>query len=290
MTTSHNRFAALGMALLLALLGLGMMAPQASASQKKLPEEFIAWVAPMAQRGEREFQVPASVAIAQAILESGWGGSRLTREANSFFGIKCHKTQSPHQNGCHEIETREYDAAGNPRVEVARFRSYASPEDSFLDHGYFLRNTRRYRSAFKYSGNPERFIHEVHKAGYATDPSYAHLVATIIRKYGLSRFDVTPRDDRELTPSAFGTLDREVKAGSRQRFILSVNAGHGGSITWQVSRDGSTWRNVKKGSLRGVHRSIYERTVSTKDEGLRIRAVVANSVGTTTLSGQLHIS
>lgn len=93
---------ALCMALALALLGLvaGATSARAELNSKKSPKEFIPWVVPMAQRGEREFGVPASVAIAQAIVESGCGGSRLTREANSFLGIKCHRQTSPYQKGC----------------------------------------------------------------------------------------------------------------------------------------------------------------------------------------------
>lgn len=289
MTGSHKP-AVLLLTVMMFVVGLIGSPSQAWASGKKPPAEFIAWVAPMAQQGEREFKVPASVAIAQAILESGWGGSRLTREANSFFGIKCHRKQSPHQNGCHEIETREYDAAGEPHLEMARFRSYATPADSFLDHGHFLRNTKRYRAAFKHSDNPERFIHEVHKAGYATDPNYAHMIISIIHKYDLSRFDLTPRGTRVLVPSVFGRLDRRAAVGSTQKFVVSVHGDPDGSITWQVSRDGGAWRDVRRASLKGAYRSSYEHTLSSADHGLRIRAVVSSSGGTASVEGRVQVT
>lgn len=254
------------------------------------PADFIAWVAPMAQRGEREFGVPASVAIGQAILESGWGASRLTREANSFFGIKCHAKASKYQSGCFEIETKEYDASGAAHVEVAKFRSYSSPENSFLDHGYFLRNTSRYKAAFTYQSNPERFLYEIHRAGYATDPSYANQVIGIIHKYDLDRFDVTQRSNATLTPSIFGKLDRGGKAGSTQKFVASVYGDPDGTVTWQVSRDGATWSTVQSAKLDGTYRSIYQRTLKVGDDGLRLRAVVDSSGGSASVAGRLTVT
>lgn len=288
----NHRAVALCMAIALAVLGLAAAAPSARAelNSKKPPREFISWVVPMAQRGERDFGVPTSVAIAQAILESGWGGSRLTREANSFFGIKCHKRTSPYQNGCYEIETREYDAAGNPRVEVARFRSYATPADSFLDHGHFLRNNSRYRAAFDHQTNPERFIHEVHKAGYATDPGYASLVIQIMHQYDLKQYDLSKHSTRPLAPSVFGKLDRSAKVGTTQKFIVSVHGDPDGRISWQVSRNGHDWSEVHGASVARVYKSTYERRLTAADNGLRIRAVVSSSGGTASVEGRLKVA
>ena len=93
------------------------------------------------------YGVPASVTIAQAILESGWGGSELATRANNYFGIKCAAVASPHQIGCIDKATWEH-LNGNDVTVTASFRRYASMRDSFLDHGLFLTKPR-YAAAFK---------------------------------------------------------------------------------------------------------------------------------------------
>ena len=110
---------------------------------------YIALVAPMAQRATDLYGVPASVSIAQSILESGWGQSTLATQANAYFGIKCNTSTTPYATGCYSIVTSEYDpATGTYYQVVANFRKYASVSDSFLDHGYFLSHSSRYAAAF----------------------------------------------------------------------------------------------------------------------------------------------
>lgn len=153
--------------------------------------DFINKTSAWAQAEERAHGVPASVAIAQSMLESGMGESLLTKNAHSWFGIKCSSATSPHQTGCYPIKTTEYDANGNPYTTTAQFRKYANPEKSFIDHGYFLSRLSRYRRAFDFTSNPDRFIFEVHMGGYATDPQYANKVINLMRSYNLYRYNVT---------------------------------------------------------------------------------------------------
>lgn len=173
---------------------------------------------------------------------------------------------------------------------MARFRSYATPADSFLDHGHFLRNNRRYRAAFDHQTNPERFIHEVHEAGYATDPGYSSLVIQIMHKYDLKQYDLTEASACALAPSVFGKLDRNAKAGTTQKFIVSVHGDPDGRISWQVSRHGSEWSEVHGASVAKVQKSTYERRVTAADNGLRIRAVVSSSGGTAWVEGRLKLA
>ncbi len=157
-----------------------------SSSQRK----FIKKIAPLAKATQRKYRVPASVTIAQAIIESGWGRSRLTREGNAYFGIKCSKAdRSPYPNGCYNGRTTEYDEQGNPIRIVDGFRTYPSLGDSVHDHGYFLTHNRRYRPAFKHTRNSDRFAREIHKAGYATDPAYARILIGAMQRYGLYDYD-----------------------------------------------------------------------------------------------------
>ncbi len=152
---------------------------------------FISKTSAWAQEEERQYGVPASVALAQAILESGWGESSLTKNARNWFGIKCSSTVSPHQNGCYAVNTTEYDSSGTAYTTTAQFRKYDTDQNSFIDHGYFLSRLTRYAKAFSYTNNPDRFIVEVHLGGYATDPQYANKVINLMSKYNLYQYNVT---------------------------------------------------------------------------------------------------
>ncbi len=172
---------------------------------------YIGFAAPLAQQEYTRYGVPASVAIAQSILESGWGGSGLTTEANNYFGIKCPasgspaNSGSPYVTGCVAKDSYEYPG---PVLIRSYFRSYASAQNSFLDHGLLLSSRSWYAPAFAYTTDPDQFIREVAKGGYATDPGYADLVIRIMRQYNLYRFDPvrpTPIPSPSASPTAAAT-------------------------------------------------------------------------------------
>ncbi|GAB3622387.1 hypothetical protein GCM10027418_04690 [Mariniluteicoccus endophyticus] len=178
-------------ALVLAVAGIGVVrAPEASAAVDT--DRFVRAVAPAAQRAHQTYRVPASVSIAQSILESGWGQSVLSRYGHAYFGIKC-KTDysSPFQLGCMDKSSLEYFDPANPVPIVSAFRTYRSADDSFADHGYFLKNSSRYAAAFS-TNNPDDFIREVGRAGYATDPGYADQIIGIMGRYSLYQYDIQP--------------------------------------------------------------------------------------------------
>jgi flagellar protein FlgJ len=155
------------------------------------PEQFLAAAVPGAQRGWREYGVPASVTIAQAILESGWGRSTLSANDRNYFGIKCQNgSYGSLASGCHDYRTTECDKAGNCFATVATFRTYASMTNSFRDHGSFLRVNSRYKPAFAYTKDPNKFIWQVWKAGYATDPNYYTKITTLMSANKLYQYDI----------------------------------------------------------------------------------------------------
>jgi uncharacterized protein YraI len=154
------------------------------------PAQFLAAAVPGAQKGWREFGVPASVTIAQAILESGWGRSSLSVTDKNYFGIKCQGTSyGKLANGCHVYNTQECTKAGQCFNTSASFRTYSSMANSFRDHGNFLRVNSRYKPAFSYTKDPNKFIWQVWKAGYATDPNYYTKVTTLMASYKLYQYD-----------------------------------------------------------------------------------------------------
>ncbi len=122
--------------------------------------------------------IPASITLAQGMLESGYGRSSLATKGNNHFGIKCHSTWTG---------AKIYHD-DNRRNEC--FRAYGSALESYRDHSEFLVNGSRYSELFKLSKTDYRgWAHGLKKAGYATDPKYAHLLIGKIEEYGLHAYD-----------------------------------------------------------------------------------------------------
>lgn len=130
---------------------------------------------------QAQYGIPYQVVVAQACLESGFGQSGLTQKALNCFGYKTGSSKVPYVT----METTEYRNGVRGR-EPARFRSYSSLRDSFMDYGRLLSGAPRYKKAFDYKDNPKRFLEEVIKAGYATDPSYVAKAEKTVATYGLN--------------------------------------------------------------------------------------------------------
>ena len=155
------------------------------------PDQFVKAAVPGAQKGWREYGVPASVTIAQAILESGWGRSSLSVTDRNYFGIKCQNGKyGTLAKGCHVYNTSECDKAGNCFATTASFRIYATMANSFRDHGNFLRVNSRYKPAFAYTRDANKFIWQVWKAGYATDPNYYTKITALMAVNNLYQYDI----------------------------------------------------------------------------------------------------
>ncbi|MDE6272101.1 MAG: glucosaminidase domain-containing protein [Muribaculaceae bacterium] len=140
-------------------------------------EEYIEKYAEMAIDQMNTYGVPASITLAQGLLESAAGRSTLAREGNNHFGIKCHK------------EWNGRSMLRNDDKPNECFRVYNSAAESFKDHSLFLRRNR-YASLFDldikdYNG----WARGLKKCGYATDPNYAARLISIIELYQLNRFD-----------------------------------------------------------------------------------------------------
>ncbi|PRZ40767.1 flagellar protein FlgJ [Antricoccus suffuscus] len=158
-------------------------------SAPSLPAQFIKAAVGPAQASEREYGVPTSVALAQAILESNWAQSELTREGNAYFGIKCGKDNGKYATGCLKKPTSECQPDGTCTKVIDSFRTYATATDSFRDHGLFLASNDRYAKAFLYSANPDQFSREIALAGYATDPGYADKLIALMTKFNLYQYN-----------------------------------------------------------------------------------------------------
>jgi LysM repeat protein len=122
--------------------------------------------------------IPASITLAQGIIESDCGHSSLAREANNHFGIKCHDNWTG-------PSVRHND---NKRNEC--FRKYGKPEDSFYDHSDFLKSVPRYSFLFSLNSTDYKaWAHGLKKSGYATNPDYANMLIRTIEENNLWNFD-----------------------------------------------------------------------------------------------------
>ncbi len=144
-------------------------------------QQFVEHLRPFAEQAADELGVDAGVLLAQAALETGWGKGVLThadgRSSFNLFNIKADKNWKGESV---EKVTLEFER-GIPRKQKAKFRSYGSWQQSFMDYVRFIKTNPRYQQALKVSSNPEQYMHELQKAGYATDPEYARKVMRVYK-------------------------------------------------------------------------------------------------------------
>ena len=132
----------------------------------------------MAMEQMKQYGIPASITLAQGLLESDAGRSSLATKCNNHFGIKCHS----------DWTGRKMYHDDDERYEC--FRCYRSADESFRDHSLFLVNGARYKSLFKLSVTDYKgWAKGLKAAGYATSPTYATKLIEIIERYGLDRYD-----------------------------------------------------------------------------------------------------
>lgn len=146
--------------------------------RKNTPEEYIAKYREEALTQMQLYHIPASITLAQGMLESGNGNSALSVYANNHFGIKCHK----------EWNGDTYFMDDDEKNEC--FRKYPSVLDSYNDHSLFLTTRDRYQALFKLPRTDYKaWAKGLKEAGYATHPQYAQLLTELIEKYKLNELD-----------------------------------------------------------------------------------------------------
>jgi LysM repeat protein len=164
------------------------------------------------------YGIPASITLAQAMLESGDGNSPLAKYANNHFGIKCHEWTG---------ETFIID--DDKKNEC--FRKYENAEESYTDHSLFLKNRDRYANLFTLSVTDYKgWAHGLKKAGYATNPQYAYLLIQLIEENNLSKYDKEPLfahkavKENKTPVISVGYKKRDVKVHDNNiRFIVAKN-------------------------------------------------------------------
>lgn len=138
---------------------------------------YIDFYAPIAQEEMRRYGIPASITLAQGILESGAGSGELVRKANNHFGIKCHSWEG-------ERVYHDDDEKGEC------FRKYELAQTSYRDHSLFLSRRKRYAALFELAKDDYKgWAKGLHNAGYATDKKYPDKLISLIERFELYRYD-----------------------------------------------------------------------------------------------------
>lgn len=171
-------------------------------------QQFIDTISIMAKQDMSHSGVLASVTIAQAILESGWGKKELVQQANNLFGMKCLLSNNNWPNSSwdgkakYTITTKEHKADGKEYNVIADFRKYPSWYESVCDHSAYLAGAKK-GNELRYKGlvgetNYQKAIQIIKDGGYATDVNYVSKVCSIIERYNLTQYDAKEEFHMEI--------------------------------------------------------------------------------------------
>ena len=153
-------------------------------AQKISPDEYIITYRGIAVAEMKRSGIPASVTLAQGILETECGNSDLVKRSNNHFGIKCKSTWTGES-------VKHTDDSPNEC-----FRKYNNPEESYRDHSDYLKTTPRYASLFQLDPSDYKgWAYGLKRAGYATNPQYPQIVISNIEKYNLQQYDNLSTED-----------------------------------------------------------------------------------------------
>ena len=186
-------------------------------TRNKQYESYIKQYRDLAVEEMKKYRIPASITLAQGLLESGAGQSTLARKSNNHFGIKCGSDWRG------KTVSHDDDARGEC------FRAYKHPKQSYEDHSKFLANRPRYTSLFKlditdYKG----WARGLKKAGYATNPRYAEQLIGIIELYDLHKYD-----------KKGGLKWMKENPNPHQTYIAN-------GLVYIVVRVGDSWKSISK--------------------------------------------
>ena len=186
-------------------------------TRNKQYESYIKQYRDLAVEEMKKYRIPASITLAQGLLESGAGQSTLARKSNNHFGIKCGSDWRG------KTVSHDDDARGEC------FRAYKHPKQSYEDHSKFLANRPRYASLFKLNITDYKgWARGLKKAGYATNPRYAEQLIGIIELYDLHKYD-----------RKGGLKWMKENPNPHQTYIAN-------GLVYIVVRAGDSWKSISK--------------------------------------------
>jgi len=206
-------------------------------------EEYIEMWYKIAVEQMIEYKIPASITLAQGILESGHGNSDLARLANNHFGIKCHEWTG-------ETIFHDDDKPGEC------FRKYSSAEQSYIDHSIFLTSRKRYNKLFSLDINDyKQWAHGLKSAGYATSPKYATALIELIETYKLYEFDkmtsplITQPDRLIVTINRTSESTKPITTKQTQNIEVNISTKretqlHENKTKYVLAQKGDTYKKI----------------------------------------------
>ncbi len=198
-------------------------------------QEYIEEYKDLAIREMKRTGIPASITLAQGILESDYGNSRLARKARNHFGIKCHNSWAG-EKVYHDDDRRN-----------ECFRKYNNVYESFRDHSKFLTQSNRYEFLFDYKPTQYKaWARGLKKAGYATSPTYAQKLIELIERYKLYNYD--SREGRDIASANSSSSVKSTKnLGNVDNFEIS-HPGHAvrmrNRIDYIIVKQGDTYQSL----------------------------------------------
>jgi hypothetical protein len=174
-------------------------------------EDYIHKFHKMAIAEMHVYGIPASITLAQGILESGNGNSVLSVKSRNHFGIKCHKGWKGKKVYHDDDEEQEC------------FRKYKKVADSYRDHSEFLKNRERYADLFTYKiTDYKSWARGLKKAGYATHPEYATKLISLIERYDLGQYDTASKKGKRKVKKPKRKDRKEIfKSENGLKYVLS---------------------------------------------------------------------
>ena len=222
------------------ILAIAVAALMLCASGDNAQQKYISKYAPTAVSEMKRTGVPASITLAQGLVESNAGRSTLAVKGNNHFGIKCHSDWKG--------KTIRHD--DDSRREC--FRAYAKAEDSYRDHSDFLRYYDRYKALFALDPTDYKgWAHGLKAAGYATDPSYAAKLIKTIEDYALYRYDRgedgVSAVEVPQTPEALEQVSRmDLNYSESYRFSLSRPVYTRNGVPFVYAMKGETYSSLAR--------------------------------------------
>ncbi len=224
-STSQFRYVTLQILFLSLLLPFCSLHAQVKRSRQY--DSYINKYNNVAVKHMKEFKIPASITLAQGLLESGAGASTLASQGNNHFGIKCHDWKG--------ATMRKSDDRPNEC-----FRKYKHAEESYHDHSLFLTERSRYNSLFQlqitdYKG----WARGLQNAGYATDKAYANKLIKLIEDYELYLYDREIKGNSGKNKVQDNNVNIIVKRHSRTPYIT-----HG--LVYVIAEEGDTYEAIAR--------------------------------------------
>lgn len=183
-------------------------------------QEYIDTFSDVAQREMEAYGIPASITLAQGLLESGFGKGALAKKTNNHFGIKCHKGWQG------DYDFHDDDEKGEC------FRKYNHPMYSYRDHSLFLTGRSRYASLFELRNDDyKRWAKGLKQAGYATDKRYPQKLISLIEQHQLYKFDRLNAQVSRVTKSNSTRKARALAANKNKVYVVKS-----GDTLYSISR------------------------------------------------------